>query len=351
LHEPGIQLWWLREPVRGRPEADLGRSVTPRELQDLLEGAGEVGANAAAFAAAIEFASRRHGCSRVVLPAMDAVEWKQRAAAFERLRLAPCGGFLLPGATAQAQLEALACLAGGSRWATAGDPAIAAWSRVPDESDWSYFRVMASVSRRVQALLRERVAEQVMNQPDAIRDPALVLPLLAYQVSKPFPGRQRTEFTYDILARDTVAKLCWTIRGPFRQSLERMQLRAMAISADLAAQYEPSGVTRTLSKIARERQLVNSLLTIDHYVVEELVRFASLSPGFTTVHAVQTASARLARGVCMALHRGYVGNDFSALAPELFLAACEQLRDAIEEESNAPQPGPVRPAVNLPLAA
>jgi hypothetical protein len=349
MQNQNIRIWWLRESVRGTPHVDLGREVSPAELRYMLSGS-EQNRNIAAFAESMLFLAGRTGCRNIVLPDLDCKEWARRQRRFQSIIYDQHEGMLVPGANATHRAETVARLSAGAHFTAKFElDAITAWARVPSEKRPAYRRVFAAVSTEIQALLRRKIPAMLLSREESLFDPDFVMPLLVYQLSKPFESRTRTEYNYDFLDEDTLRGVAWAVRGEFRRALYPVYWKALEISSRLASAYSPDRIACKLRRVGTEAKLLSSLLAIDYAIVEHAIRFAAFREEIVSVRTARLAAHRYVGGIATELRRGYAGVDLSSITPQVVACANHALEAALAREAapGLPQPHPAESMIRL----
>jgi hypothetical protein len=153
---------------------------------------------------------------------------------------------------------------------------VTAWLHAPDEHTPEYFPTFSSVSLAVQRAMRQWLPYVYFSDPDKYDDLAAAFPLVIYQASRPFPGRGRGEFTYDVMEPGTLPLvLCSAARG---LTIELRRIHALLIAAgkkSTAKFYVPAERKAIISAVQRKPRLLNALLSADAFFVDSLLRLAA----------------------------------------------------------------------------
>ena len=75
----------------------------------------------------------------------------------------------------------------------------ACWLATPAERSPLFFPSFAAISLAIQGALRERVPAACLVNPNDFEDTRTAYPILVYQASRPFHGKDRADLTYDVL--------------------------------------------------------------------------------------------------------------------------------------------------------
>jgi hypothetical protein len=249
-----FRLYWLRETG-----CDAGTPLTADELppsirERVLELAqDDIAAAPATFHLRLPFLDRREERQADELLAKVAFE---REGNLIRAVLAP--------AAATRDIAATCALA---------DPL---WRDAPGERDAEYFPRWQRVSLALQRWLRDQIAEEYFRDPTRLEDRALCYPMIVYQACRPYFGRPRTEFTYDLRdfpwCKDTLAS-SWKLTG---RGLQRVmggledRLRAQGNEA-MARRYSPVWFEDVLVAVQRRPKLYADLLAREAAVINAVI--------------------------------------------------------------------------------
>ncbi len=171
---------------------------------------------------------------------------------------------MLPPAAATRDIAATCALA---------DPL---WRDAPGERDAAYFPRWQKVSLTLQRWLRDRIAEEYFRDPARLEDRADCYPMIVYQACRPYYGRPRTEFTYDLRdfpwCEETLAS-SWRLTG---RGLQRVmggleaRLRASG-NEQLARRYSPVWFEDVLVAVQRRPKLYADLLAREAAVINAVI--------------------------------------------------------------------------------
>lgn len=353
--QPLLRLCWLRESAPNRLQADLGTPLAPTDLasrlqRDVPDVSAELSRRILAElppdAAEIE----------IHLPCLDRTAWKNRnqvlsAAAFERN---PDGSRVQPveDATSATEHEAMLALAACLPAAPPpqfelrfGDretglsvrlPAAAAlaWKHIPAESAADFFTEISRASVAMQCALRAWLPAAHFRCLDSYADAAVAHPLLAYQCTRPYSGRNRMDYTWDVLSPKTLRSATRFAARPLQNEFDRIQrLLAAAGKPDIERLYVPARAGEALAQVLKGRRLLDGLLVADGVLVEEFIRLSSAARDLSTPRQLSDAAARFAKGMHTKLRRLYAGADYTWLGPLLLVSALGALRDAVLSET------------------
>ncbi len=152
---------------------------------------------------------------------------------------------------------------------------VAAWLNAPDEASGEFFPVFSEVSLAVQRALRLWLPCVYFSDIGKYDDLDAAFPLIVYQSMRPFRGRRRSEFTYDVMEPGTVPLATRSAVGGLVIELRR--IRALLLAAGkrgTARFYDPEDTCTIVTAVQREPRLLNALLSADSFFVDSLVSLA-----------------------------------------------------------------------------
>ena len=148
------------------------------------------------------------------------------------------------------------------------------WTKAPKESDRNYFRVWHSVAMELQRALRRWVPEVYFRESSKFTDRTASYPVLLYAASRPFAGRSKTEFAYDVADPQSILN-AWrfsgnALQGVLSQVEERLSREGQPT---LARRYAPiwyEDILRAVKDrprpfielLAQEAVLVNAVVNL-----------------------------------------------------------------------------------------
>ncbi|MEN6601926.1 MAG: hypothetical protein ABFD86_05870 [Bryobacteraceae bacterium] len=212
------------------------------------------------------------------------------------------------------------------------------WLATPGERDPDFFPVYSRMSVAVQSAMRRAIPFGYFRDFDEYETPLSALPLLVYQASRPFPGRPRSEFTYDVMEdRSMVSFYYSAARGlpPLLSSVSAML--AAEGRRRTAAFYAPRNAANILCTVQRNPHLIRALLAADAFYVRALIRLGlegrrlSASLRDDTKKGARDLSY-FAAGFVQSYHRRlrhlYAGRSFPALGAMILVEATTALTGA-----------------------
>jgi hypothetical protein len=216
----------------------------------------------------------------------------------------------------------------------------AAWLRAPRERDPAFFPVYSAVSVAVQRVLRQWLPYLYFSDIDNYDDLGTAFPLLVYQSLRPFPGRPRSEFTYDVLSPNSpLLEGRFPARALVHVLRRVSQLLAGAGRTSTARCFAPEQASSILASVQRRPRLLNSLLAADTFFVDSLVTLGVQGREFSdalpresgqAIKDLAKFSARFVTTFHRRLRRLYRGRDFSSLGSLLLIEATRALCAALD---------------------
>jgi hypothetical protein len=215
---------------------------------------------------------------------------------------------------------------------------VAAWLKAPGERDADFFAIYSRMSVAVQAAMRRWIPFSYFQNAGEYETLGSAFPLLVYQTSKPFAGRPRSEFTYDVMEDRSMAAVFRTAGQALPRLLESVSATLVAAGREkTAAFYEPRQVPSILASVQRNPRLVRSLLVADAFYIGALVKMGlegrRLASEFRNdpqqaVKDLLHFTAGFVRSYHGRLRRLYAGRDFPALGAMILVEATAALAGA-----------------------
>lgn len=252
--EPIFHLYWLRESGcdAGTP---LSAGELPTSIHDrVVELAQDsIAAAPAVFHLRLPFFDRR-----------EEREADQLLAALPFERTGNLIRAMLPPAAVTRDMAATCALA---------DPL---WRHAPGERDPEYFPRWQKVSLALQRWLRDQIAEEYFSDPARLEDRVDCYPMIVYQACRPFFGRPRTEFTYDLRdfpwCKETLAA-SWKLTGRgIQRVMGGLEARLRALGNEqLARRFSPVWFEDVLVAVQRRPKLYADLLAREAAVINAVI--------------------------------------------------------------------------------
>jgi len=212
---------------------------------------------------------------------------------------------------------------------------VRAWLATPGERDPDFFPVYSRVSVAVQSAMRRAIPFGYFRNLDEYETTGSAFPLLVYQASRPFPGRPRSEFTYDVMEDRSLASFYYS-------AARRLPPLLSSVSAMLAAEgrhraaafYTPRNAANILGAVQRNPRLIRALLAADAFFVRALIRLGLEGRRLSAmlrddpkqgVKELSYFAAGFVRSYHRRLRHLYAGRNFPALGAMILVEATAAL--------------------------
>jgi hypothetical protein len=221
-----------------------------------------------------------------------------------------------------------------------------AWKSAPREKDGSYFTVHAAVSIAVQAALRRWLAWHWLSNLANYEDTPGTYTVLAYLCTRPFPGRRRTDYTYDTLTTDWMPFAFRFARRPLRCLLKKIHGVLLAAGNKmLARKYHPSNAKFILERVRKQRKAIRSVMAGEGAIVNYVLKCGlELQAATDPIRAAHLAP-EFVRGLAVRLRRLFQEQDLTDLATMLLLEATDAVAVSQGDEPS------LTSAVTIPSAS
>ncbi len=251
---PTFELFWLRETG-----CDAGTPLTAEDLPPSIRER--------VIALACEDAAAAPATFQLRLPYVDRIEERTQD---QLLAVLP---FERTGTLIRAVLDPAEATRDMAATCALTDPL---WRGAPAERDPLYFATWQRVSMALQRWLRDRIAEEYFRDAARFEDRAAAYPVIVYQACRPFFGKPRTEFTYDVRdfpwCEDTLA-LSWKLTGRgIQRVLAGIERRLNEIGQEkLARKYSPVWHEDVLVAVKRKPRVYADLLAREAAVINAVI--------------------------------------------------------------------------------
>ena len=290
--ERPFRLYWLRETG-----CDAGTPMAARELDGAIR------------AKVMELAQDDPGPITILLPFLDRREWARRSETMRAVELARQGG-----AICAVNPTMMTSLKDRAAELKVLDPA---WTNAPREGDRGHSQAWRAVSIALQKALRVWLPEIYFRDPARFENRDTANTFLVYAASRPFSGRSKTEFTYDIADSKTLPEALRMTKQALRNVLERTEQRLREDGRpELARRYSAVWQEDIAKEVQRQPRWLLEILGSEATLVNAAVRLGS-QQSLATVKPFAKAALSSLRRVC--------GEDFRCLAPRLLQTATETL--------------------------
>ena len=187
-----------------------------------------------------------------------------------------------------------------------------AWLDSPGERDPLFFPSYARVSVAVQRSMRAWLPYVYFASPERYENPKTAFPMVVYQASRPFAGRPRYDFNYDVINDRSMASFFRLAARQLPGELARIEALLLAAGRpEAAALYSPRHARDILTSVRRRPRLLHSLLVADAFFFNALVKLGCRG------HELLEKSAR---------NPGAAGRGFSCIADKFVRTCHKKLR-------------------------
>jgi hypothetical protein len=244
--------------------------------------------------------------------------------------------FIMPSS---APVEASPQADRGERWnvdkppaAPAAEPAgidFSAWLSAPRERTSDYFPVYSTVSRAMQTALRRWAREWLRQHPAAFERRIAAYSLLVFSCTRPYHGRPKHIFTYDLQQTATLDQAFRTARRRLTEEVKRIGDLQQAGGYDVMS-HTSCQVQRF---VARNRRPIYRMFYIETALMNEILKFTQINiPKFGLDRAV----AELRSGFKRNLRRFSDVADFEEHTDDLLRIATEALGFGFDDGATMP---------------
>ncbi|MEQ1947065.1 MAG: hypothetical protein ABL995_07740 [Bryobacteraceae bacterium] len=209
-------------------------------------------------------------------------------------------------------------------WLIASSPA---WREAPGEQDLEYGRTWQKVSLGLQAALRRWMPEVYFADPENYENREHANAMIVYSVCRPFPGRSRTEFIYDVADEEALTLATRWIGTATQQVLAKAEARLVECGKrELACRYSPFWYEDVIRAVRRKPVRLISLLGDEGMLINAVIRLGTSGANGNTSGVkpfVRTASLAM---------RTVFGMDLRVLLPRVLEEATRILTELREAE-------------------
>jgi hypothetical protein len=356
-----LRLTWLQEDAPSSLRASIGAPLDSSTLLPALYQLTEGVPPGIVYDLAERVLKSAEGGTEVEvhLPYIDRRDWKRRSVVLASTTFRKHAGRLLPAAYVVNQKEfnhyiaRLVAAAAFHSWDEPGchratlaslkddiEPlpveACAAWRSAPDEKSVQYFPAHAPVSVAIQELLRRALYEERLADLSACSRVDQTCALLAYSSSAPFPGRRRTEFTYDVLKPTWFITAFHFARKPLAQKLKEVE-RALTRAGQLgvAELYAQLDAKNLIKRFRRHKRPVERILSAEERVINLVLAFGISARHAASARQLELISTGFADRLETRLQR-LTGNRARQLVPSVIIAATRALDEALRKQQSNP---------------
>jgi hypothetical protein len=220
---------------------------------------------------------------------------------------------------------------------------VSAWLDAPGERAPGFFPDYARVSVAVQRAIRLWLPYVYFSDLERYGTPEAAYPLIVYQASRPFSGRPKYDFTYDVMNEQCMAGFFRMAAPQLAGELSRIEELLLSVGEKRTASfYNPKQARSILASVQRKPKPLYSLLVADTFLVNALVNLGCQGRSLREKAAQDPAEAvkslsRFAGELVDAFHgklrRLYGGREFLALGGLLLVEATAALKAQTSEPS------------------
>ena len=199
------------------------------------------------------------------------------------------------------------------------------WACVPHRRDARFLDQFRGVSTSLQIAMRSWLPYQYFSQPERYGRPQFAHPYMVYGTLPPHPSRRKTQLTFHVLEPQRVVRSMKRLGKPLVEQLRRAQARMEAGGIEPRSEYKLDQAAEIARSMYGLPRTFGGLLSLEAFVVEEFVRFA------TAAHELRTAPRRarlhaepgldLLHRLRCRLSRSHGGETFANLVNLILVAA------------------------------
>lgn len=149
------------------------------------------------------------------------------------------------------------------------------WPNVPHRSEAAFLEEFRGLSSSVQRALRQWIPYQYFHAAERYEDPLRCKQYLAYSVLPTHPSRRKTQLTFHVLEPQRIISSMTRLPKPLGEWLRRSAVRAHAHSID-PTPYVAESPEKILAAMHRMPRVFGALLTMEAFLVEEMINFAGV---------------------------------------------------------------------------
>jgi hypothetical protein len=181
------------------------------------------------------------------------------------------------------------------------------WADIPHRREALFLEQFRGLSTAVQRALRVWIPHQYLAQPERYSKPNFAYPYMVYATLPPHPSRRKTQLTFHVLEPQRVVRSMTRLGKQVAEHLRRAQARMEKSGIGPREEYLAEDATRIVRSMHGLPRVFASLLSLEAFVVEEFVGFASIAhdlreaplkarmlaePGLALLHSLRCRLAR-----------------------------------------------------------
>jgi len=191
------------------------------------------------------------------------------------------------------------------------------WTTLPDERDPRYFHVWQRVSVALQRSFREWSRERYFQNLARLADRDAAYAMLVFSACRPFYGRPRAEFTFDIADPATLAAAWRGIGHSLRVAMAPIEKRLRKSGDEpLARRYAPVWHQDVLVAVKTRPKPLIRMLALESKLIDGVIDLGTQrdEPAARRLHRVANHSLR-----------NFHGEDMTELLPKILEEAARVL--------------------------
>ncbi len=204
------------------------------------------------------------------------------------------------------------------------------WNSAPHESTGPYYDVHLHASMAMQASVRRWFAWHWFSDLSRFGDVSTAYMVLAYLVIRPFPGRKRTDFSYDTLRSDWTTQAFLYSRRPLRQYLRAIYAALKATgNVKLARKYQPEQARFIIDRAKKDQKTIRNMIANEALLVDQMLRFGVELRSATSAFKVVNLAPDHAQLMSSRLRHIFREQDLSYLTTAVMMEATNALWTAM----------------------
>ena len=205
-----------------------------------------------------------------------------------------------------------------------------AWLSAPRERTPSYFPVYSSVSRAMQAALREWVGDWLCQHSEVIERRASAYSLLVFSCTRPYSGRPTNVFTYDVQQGTALDQALRTANRLLSERLAYIDGAQRTAGRPGTISLMPA---RVADYVRKNRRPIYKMFNIETALMNEILKFTQIN---IAKMGIEKASSELRSAFEKHLHRFTDEFDMAEHAERLLRIATEALLSRHGSENQMP---------------
>ena len=204
------------------------------------------------------------------------------------------------------------------------------WNSAPHETTGPYYDVHSQASMAMQSCVRRWFAWHWFSDLSRFQNLSDTYLVLAYLVIRPFPGRKRTDFTYDVLRSDWTTHAFRYSRRPLRQYLKVIYAALKASgNVKLALKYQPEQARFIIERAKRDQKTLRNIVANEALLVNQMLKFGLELRGATNAFTVANLAPDHAQLISSRLRHIFREQDLSYLTTAVMMEATSALWTAM----------------------